>query len=270
MKEKTITLLNGEQWAQAEIVERAYEDEFYYGYLGKNALSSSNIKKILDSPKTYYNLMQYGDETNSQALRDGRLIHMMVLEPHRINELVFADVSTKTTKKWKEMSAEYPNHILYTEKEKANAERLADAILKNETARGLLSDSKFEVAQVDHIEGYAFRAKADILKNNGGIVDLKTTSDLRNFVYSSRNKWHYDVQVYIYCQLFNCDYSDFQFLVIDKASCDIGVYTCSPEFYNKGESKVLYALQQYVDFFEGKSPEEVQEMLHDYTIIGEL
>ena len=39
--------------------------------------------------------------------------------------------------------------------------------------------------------------RADILKNKGGIVNLKTTSDLRNFVYSARHKYSYNVQVYI-------------------------------------------------------------------------
>ena len=92
---KLITMLNGEQHKQDWLVEQAANDDFYYGYLGKVAFSSSNIKKLLDSPRTYYNLMQYGEETNSQALIDGRLIHMMVLEPHKINELVFADVTTR-------------------------------------------------------------------------------------------------------------------------------------------------------------------------------
>lgn len=267
---RQIELLDGKMYDHDWLVEQAYGDEFYYGFLGKNALSSSSVKRILDSPKTYYNLMKYGEETNSQALRDGRLIHMMCLEPHRIDELVFADVSTKTTKKWKEMSAEYPKHVLYTQKERSNAERIADAIFKNEQARELLSDSRFEIPAVDTIAGYPFRAKADILKNKGGIVDLKTTSDLRNFVYSARHKYSYNVQVYIYCQLFNVDYTDFKFLVIDKASCDIGVYTCSPDFYNAGEQKLMYALEKYSEFFDNREDLEIQQMLHDYTIQGEL
>jgi hypothetical protein len=267
---KIITMLNGEQHDQDWLVQQAAEDDFYYGYLGKVAFSSSNIKKLLDSPRTYYNLMQYGDETNSQALRDGRLIHMMVLEPHKVNELVFADVSTKTTKTWKEMSAQYPSHILYTKKERQMAERLTEALLKNDQAVELLRDSVFEVGAVDTIEGYPFRAKADILKNNGTIIDLKTTSDLRNFVYSARHKYSYDVQVYIYCRLFNVDYTKFKFLVIDKLSCDVGVYTVSEDFYNKGEEKVMFALQQYHDFFEHRPLEEIQEMINNYTIQGEL
>lgn len=267
---KKITMLNGEQHNQDWLVEQAANDDFYYGYLGKVAFSSSNIKKLLDSPRTYYNLMQYGDETNSQALRDGRLIHMMVLEPEKIKDLVFADVSTKTTKKWKEMSAEHPSHILYTIKEKQKAEQLTEALFKNAEAVELLRDSQFEVAAVDYIEGYPFRAKADILKNNGGLIDLKSTSDLRNFVYSARFKYSYDVQVYIYCTLFNVDYSKFKFLVIDKLSCDVGVYSCSQDFFNKGEEKVKFALQQYADFFEDRNLEDIQQEVNNYTIHGEL
>jgi hypothetical protein len=58
--------------------------------------------------------------------------------------------------------------------------------------------------------------------------------------------------------------------VIDKLSCDVGVYTVSEDFYNKGEEKVLYALQQYHEFFENRPLEEIQEMVNNYTIQGEL
>ena len=89
-------------------------------------------------------------------------------------------------------------------------------------------------------------------------------------MYSSRHKYSYDVQVYIYCRLFNVDYTKFKFLVIDKLSCDVGVYTVSEDFYNKGEEKVMFALQQYHDFFEHRPLEEIQEMINNYTIQGEL
>ena len=36
-----------------ELIEKMYDDDFYYGYLGQNALSSSSIKTILKSPKQY-------------------------------------------------------------------------------------------------------------------------------------------------------------------------------------------------------------------------
>ena len=267
---KQITMLNGEQHSQDWLVQQAIEDDFYYGYLGKVAFSSSNLKKLLDSPRTYYNLMQYGEEVNSQALRDGRLIHTMVLEPHKIDEMVFVDVASKNTKKWKDAKEVNPSHLLYTTKERKLAERMTEALFKNHQAVELLRDSQFEIPAVDYVEGYPFRGKADIIKRDGTIIDLKTTSDLRNFVYSARHKYSYDVQVYLYCRLFNVDYNKFKFLVIDKLSCDVGVYSVSEEFFNKGEEKVMFALNQYHDFFENRPLEEIQDMINNYTIQGEL
>ena len=46
-----IKLLNGETFREDEILELMKSDDFYYGYLGKAALSSSSIKLLLDSPK---------------------------------------------------------------------------------------------------------------------------------------------------------------------------------------------------------------------------
>jgi len=49
-----IKLLNDEIFKKEDILKKMMNDEFYYGYLGKNALSSSASKKLLDSPYAYY------------------------------------------------------------------------------------------------------------------------------------------------------------------------------------------------------------------------
>ena len=46
----TIQLLDGKTYKRDEILEKMNDDSFYYGYLGKAALSSSTIKLLLDSP----------------------------------------------------------------------------------------------------------------------------------------------------------------------------------------------------------------------------
>ena len=68
---KTIKLLDGSIHNIKELEDNMYEDEFYYGYLGKVALSSSSCKLLLDSPKTYHYITKYGQAT-SQAMRDGQ------------------------------------------------------------------------------------------------------------------------------------------------------------------------------------------------------
>jgi len=124
-----ITLLNNESYGRDEILAMMYDDEFYYGHLGKNALSSSSLKTLLKSPKTYRNVIKYGSG-DSPALRLGKLLHWMVLEPHKIDKLNIVEASSKNTKIYKE-AYEKDNEV-FLRKEISDSERLADALLRNE------------------------------------------------------------------------------------------------------------------------------------------
>ena len=126
-----ITTFDNKQWDKQELLDNMYDDSFYYGYLGKNALSSSSAKMLISSPKTYKYVTKYGSG-ETQALRDGKLFHTMILEPHKIDNLVIVDVATKAGKAYKE--AKEQGLDVYTTKEIKDAERLADAILKNDEA----------------------------------------------------------------------------------------------------------------------------------------
>jgi len=241
-----ITLLNNEHWNKEEILAQMYDDSFYYGHLGKHALSSSSLKMILKSPKTYRNVTMYGDpNADSPALSAGKLAHWMVLEPHKIEELHFVEASTKNTKVYKEAKEKYGE--VFLNKERKAAERLTDAILRNEAALQLLQGSEFEIPAIEMMEGLPFRGKADILKGDV-IIDYKTSADLSSFKWSA-DKYGYDLQAYMYKRMFNAD--DFKFLVIDKASCDIGIFETSDEFIARGEEKFHRAVDNYKYFFQG-------------------
>ena len=244
-----IELLNGERFRHDEILELMKDDKFYYDYLGKAALSSSSIKLLLDSPKKYKYVMEYGSPS-SQALRDGWLFHTCILEPNVFSSQTYVDVQSKNTKAYKLAKEEHGK--VFTMKEKRDAERLADAFLRNEHALQLITDCEFEVPAIGYITArsgnkYPFRAKADIL-DKYRIVDLKSSSDLKAFPYSAR-KFSYMCQVYIYCELFNKPYDTFKFCAVDKNSLDIGLYDVSEEFYNLGKEKVLDALETFETFF---------------------
>lgn len=270
----SITLLNGSVWDKQELLEKMNDDSFYYGYLSGAALSSSSLKLLLDSPKTYYNVTKYGNE-ESQALRDGWLFHTAILEPEVFSSQIFVDVQSKNTKAYKEAVAEHGK--VFTSAERSAAERMADAFLRNTKAVELIRDCEFEVPVIGDVMGFPFRGKADVLgKNqqidieiledelginkvinfkvlrnilgNDRIVDLKTTSDIKAFPYSAK-KYSYDIQCYLYCELFNVTHTDFTFLVLDKKSLDIGVFHSSKEFYESGRIKVEKALEVYDTYF---------------------
>jgi hypothetical protein len=254
-----IQLLNGEKWDEQELLAKMDDDSFYYGHLGKHALSSSSIKLLQSSPKKYHYVTQYGNE-ESQALRDGWLFHTSILEPDVFNSQIFVDVQSKNTKKYKEALSEHGK--VFTMKEKRDAERLADAFLKNEQALQLITNCEFEVPAVGTIDELPFRGKADVLGKQG-IVDLKTTTDIRAFPYSAK-KYGYDIQVYVYCQLFNVPYTEFKFIALDKGTLDIAIYDVSEDFYLEGERKTLEAIDRYRMFFIENAD------LNSYTLTGTL
>lgn len=253
-----IELLNGEIWEQEAILEKMKDDSFYYGHLGKYALSSSACKQILDSPKQYHYITKYGQQETS-SLNIGRLVHLMALEPHRMSEINIVDVQSRATKTFKEA----PEGSI-TRKEHDEASRIADALLRNERALSFFEGCEFEVPAMGMIGDLPFRAKADMYDpDQKFICDLKTTADLKAFEISAK-KYSYDLQAAIYCQLFGVSPERFIFIAIDKGSLDVGIYTIKPSFVERGARKLQEAISIYKRFFiEG-------EDIDSYTIIGEL
>ena len=252
-----ITLLNGETYLKEEILGLMMQDSFYYGHLGQYALSSSSLKTLLKSPKTYRNVLKYGS-SDTPALIQGKLLHWMVLEPHKIQELKVVDATTKTTKAYKEAKAEHGE--VYLRKEINEAERLTDALLRNEAVLQLLNKAEFEVPAVEMIEGLPFRAKADILKEDM-VIDLKSSQDLNSFRYSA-DKFGYDLQAYLYLKMF--DKKKCTFIVVDKNSTDIGIFETSDEFLARGQEKFKQAVSNYTYFFKEEND------LDQYVLRGVL
>lgn len=238
---ETIRLLDNSIWDKNELINNMDNDEFYYKLCGKNMLSSSSAKLLLDSYKKYYYVNKYG-YPESQALRDGWLFHTAILEPDVYNAQKFIDVQSKNTKKFKEAKEEFGK--CFTMKEKQYAERLADAFLKNSKLVQYLNKAEFEVPIAGEVMGMPFRGKADIITKDGWIIDLKTTTNISKFKYSAFN-FSYDLQCYVYCNLFGVSYKDFKFIAIDKDTlvpkfCDV-----SEEFYKSGENKCAKAIKEY-------------------------
>ena len=248
-----ITLLNGEQWNEQDILAKMVDDSFYYGHLGQNALSSSALKKLLQSPKAYQASLRQSD--SSQALRDGQLVHMSILEKHKLNDLVIIN-GTKAKKEFKDAVEEYGEHMVFTESEMSSAYWVADAVHSNAEASYLLNDCAYEVAGVDMIEGLPFRAKADALTKDGSvIIDLKTTSsDVSDFYWSAK-KYNYALQAALYLKVFNAQ--EFIFLVIDKNTKDIGIFSCSNDFLETGSTDIYRGIEVYKSFFMQPNSEEL-------------
>mgnify|MGYP000240917590 CR=1 FL=1 len=249
-------LLDNKQYDEQDLLSKMADDDFYYNEMDvSKILSYSSAKWLLKSPK-YFLLKQNQQIVETQPLRDGKLIHMQILEPEKYNKLSFVDVSSKNTKIWKEAVAENGKEFTYTLKERNANNKIVQAFLRNDVCMDYLRGNDVEVPGLLEYDGVPFRGKADILGDDF-IADLKTTgdgvSDLANgknqFEYSVQ-KYDYDLQAYLYTQMFNKP--RFIWIVIDKVTTDVGVFEASQELLESGKKKLDDIVSKYkLIFLEG-------------------
>ena len=257
-----IKTFDGKVWDVEELEKKAIDDSFYYGYLGQNALSSSSLKLLHKSPRAYQDSLQ-GVQKNSKALYEGKLIHQMLLEPEKVKEVQVIDTTTRGTKVFKEAFSE--NQNTFTKNEFNQCKSIADAVMSNNVSSQMVKFMIPEVPKIGLIDGLPFRAKADLISKDGNnVVDIKTTGDLNRFKWAVKD-FGYDIQAYIYCELFDISYDNFYFLVIDKNTKEIGVFDLTEETYLSGVQKADLAIEQYVKYFVNR-----EDNINDFTLFGEV
>lgn len=230
-----------------QIIEKLRDDEQYYGAFGKQYLSNSDINTLLEDP------LKYGQATKSSPnLIIGSYFHTAILEPDKLERFKIIDASTRAVKKYKELSG---GEMCMLQHEVDNIQLMREKLLENDVCRGLIQGGnvEYEVPAIGELANNMWKGKADIINHDEGLViDLKTTSNINSFKSSAR-RWNYDSQAYIYSKLFGYE---MVFIAIDKSSHVIGVFDCSPEFYERGEYKVQQASDVYDLFFntEGFDP----------------
>jgi hypothetical protein len=224
------------------------DDSFYYGYLSKHALSSSMCKSLLEGPEVYANKLKEPPKAKEpQPFRDGRLIHLLALEPHRIEELTIID-STKGSKLYKLAVEEKPAQTVYTRAELNRCKDIADAVLENDDFKNIVKDASFEIPSISNYNGLPFRGKADVLLP-GVVVDLKTTSDIDNFNQAAL-LYGYDLQAALYLELFES--FEFKYIVVDKKTKEVKTVQFSDDFIQSGYDKLDLATENYYNYLENK------------------
>ena len=226
-----------------KIIEKLRDDKHYYGDFGKQYLSNSDIKTLLTNP------LALGKPSEPRpAFLVGGYFHTAILEPDKLKKYRVIPSTTRNTKAYKEMSG---GELCLLQHEVDAIEKLTDKMLSNKICESLIRDNntEYETPGIKELEGHMWKGKADIINHNEKLViDLKTTSDLNKFRYSAA-KFNYDSQAYIYSKLFGYEMI---FIVIDKSTEQIGIFDCSPEFYERGQDKVARAVQAYELFYKSE------------------
>ena len=239
-----------------KILQRLCNDEDYYGEFGNQFLSNSHIGKLLKDP-----LRAFEPSKPSPAFLVGGYFHTCILEPDKLEKYKVVKSTTRNTKQYKDVAG---GELCLLQHEVDQIELMREKVLNNDICRDLIQGTQlvdsahlrrlgtgceYEVPMVTELFGNKWKGKADIINHEEKLViDLKTTADIEKFKWSA-SKYNYDSQAYIYSKLFGYE---MLFIVIDKNTHQIGMFDCSPQFYEKGEEKVRKASEAYDLFYKTK------------------
>jgi len=224
-----------------KVLQKLKIDEHYYGEFGNQYLSNSNISTLLNNP------LQLGapSKPNPNFLVGG-YFHTAILEPEKLASFKIVEATSRNTKAYKEITE---GEMCLLQSEADNTNLMVDKLMANDICADLIrgSDVEYETPNIKEIEGAMWKGKADIINHDEKLViDLKTTGDIDRFQWSAK-KFNYDSQAYIYSQLFGYE---MLFIVIDKKTHQIGMFDCSPKFYETGKDKVKKAVEVYDLFYK--------------------
>ena len=235
-----------------KVLKALQDDTNYYGDFGKKYLSNSDIGTLLTNP-----LALGKQQAQRPAFLVGGYFHTAILEPDKLKNFKIVEATTRNTKAYKEISG---GEMCLLKHEVDQIELMTEKMLDNEVCRDLIRSGnvKYEQPEITELEGQMWKGKADIVNHDEKlIIDLKTTADITKFKYSA-SKYNYDSQAYIYSKLFGYE---MLFIAIDKNTHQIGIFDCSPEFYERGKDKVQRAVQAYELFYKSEDFDPKQYFL---------
>ena len=231
-----------------KVLQKLKIDEHYYGEFGNQYLSNSNISTLMNNP------LELGtpSKPNPNFLVGG-YFHTAILEPEKLASFKIVEATSRNTKAYKEITG---GEMCLLQSEADNVNLMTDKLMANDICRDLIKGAhastvgieiEYEQPMIKEIEGVMWKGKADIINHDEKLViDLKTTGDIDRFQWSAK-KFNYDSQAYIYSQLFGYE---MLFIVIDKKTHQIGMFDCSPKFYESGKDKVIKAVEVYDLFYK--------------------
>ena len=238
----------------SNIIEQLKDDKNYYGELGRNYLSNSDIYSLLNNPR------DFRKNEKTLPLIMGRYFHTAMLEPDKIGEYAVVDSSTRSTKVFKEYVVEnnLDNYDVLLQKEIETIDTWIQAMQSNFTMYSdiYMDQNMYEQPGVVELFGMKWKGKADIITDTH-VIDIKTSSNIDKWKWSA-NDYNYDSQAYIYQQIFN---KPVMFYIVDKKTLKLKIATPIEETILRGRDKVLKAIEVYKKFFAEDSSEDLTQYI---------
>lgn len=230
-----------------------HNEGFVYGlddeiYRSAEGISQSDIKTLLSCPFKYFQGIK--DEP-SPAMIEGTLLHILLNEPHKLDEKFFITEAERITKEVKE---EADGRLIFKQKDfsilKECADYTKDFLLKN---AGIDVDKMDgEVSYFGEYEGIKAKGRADkITTDRKAVIDFKKTSNAshKEFLRQAMNL-KYGIQDVFYREIMGLE--EFWWVAIEtkpmqdafgKHHFMIGVYKSSELMREQGKKMIDWGIE---------------------------
>lgn len=238
------------------------EDEYHRDPVQGGSLSVSGAKLLLQAPAKFDYARRNGSR-HTKSMDLGTRVHALVLGKgfDQLELLEFPDYKTKAAQEEKKRVIA-AGRIPTLTHEYAEAQDIADAVLKHPTTGGLFTEGDAEVSMFwrDPETGVMLRGRADYLTYFGGqpvIVDFKTTADASpggdgfgksayKFSYWMQDPWYREG----WASHLGCDWQDIDF-VFACAETEppylVATYRVKPEHVDLGREQNRIARERFRD-----------------------
>jgi len=218
------------------VIEYNFDQQAYFDNVG---ISKSGLDLLDLSPAHLQSSFGY-NKKQTPALLLGSAVHCAVLEPDDFGKrYALADYDRRT----KEGKAAYVEMLekgieglsadIYTQ-----VIGMQRSVLNHPLAKDLLQNGDAEVSCFQIREGVHTKARADYLRKDGIIVDLKTTANASPLEFSkSVANFNYHRQASWYMDLFGQEMpiEDFYFICVEKEPpYAVAIYTLDADAIGKG------------------------------------
>lgn len=237
----------------------------------KTHISSSGLKLLLKSPKSFYEEYVLGKEKewgNMDALNIGSYVHSLILEPEKTDEEFIIYSGTRRGKEWEAFSKENEDKIILTTSQSIACKNWVDTFNKTTVLLGAQDNTKevplssffdegeAEVTVCTELEGVEVKVRPDYWKEgtfNGepfhSIQDIKTSGQYvtsKADVERICSQWDYDLSAALYVDVMQKVTStphDFFFMFISKKDGQCAMYKASKQMLEEGRKKYVKALR---------------------------
>jgi exodeoxyribonuclease VIII len=222
------------------------------------AVSKHGLDLINRAPALYRHRLDNPQREQTPAQRFGTLAHTIVLEEARFHESVAlapkVDRRTKAGREqWDEFTAAHPGKEIITEEEFREFVALRDAIRAHPAASSALEHASAiepSLYWTDVDTGVACRARPDLVRRDGIVVDLKTAQDASAGSFAREAiKYRYHVQAAFYLDALRAiewEADAFVFVVVEKAAPHlVQVFAADADFLNAGRAAYKADLLRY-------------------------